>query len=452
MVKRSEQAGSQDDIVVKKTSGDGQNSIMVPLHSLLIPERNNEQKILEVTQKMTDLLMGEIGNWSHFNVHIKEEKKREEEMDSVMKEWKYIEKHKDLYKDVMKENRPPLTSPERCPRPLHSRDPTQEHQEIPQEDQVDGSSNRNPPERCSRPLYSQDSTQEHQEIPQEDQEAEVFDIKIKVKEEEEEEEIYVRENQLSMKEAEMMVTIIKEEPSLDVSTGGHHGWNTSDGHLMLSADYSQEDNGMAQYSKAVTQNIHRKLTPKVRSLDFLEGSNDKLHTIITNVQSSFHSAKKSPDPSNPEESSSKKLHPFQDCEKLFIKTQDLVAPQRIHNIKKPFSCTECEKCFMKKTHLIEHQRTHTGEKPFSCQECEKSFANKSDLVRHHRIHTGEKPFPCTECGKSFSEKVKLRIHQRVHTGEKPFSCPKCGKCFSDKGNCSRHMRTHIGEKVYSSSE
>ncbi|CAI9574081.1 unnamed protein product, partial [Staurois parvus] len=125
--------------------------------------------------------------------------------------------------------------PERCPRPLHSQDSTQEHQEIPQKDQsespikvevkeepyvmgddlykeeemppeikpeeeeedhakikeeevpikisTDGSSDKNPPERCPHPLYSRDSTQEDQEILQEDN---VIRVKVEVKVETEE--------------------------------------------------------------------------------------------------------------------------------------------------------------------------------------------------------------------------------------------------------------------------
>ncbi|KAM5141330.1 gastrula zinc finger protein XlCGF66.1-like [Mantella aurantiaca] len=103
----------EDKIVAKRTSKNGQKSIMVPLHSLLIPEINNEEKILEVTQKIADLLTGEGGKWNHLNIIIKEEIKdyEEEEEDRVMKERMCLG-HKDLYKNVMMEKRPPLTSPE----------------------------------------------------------------------------------------------------------------------------------------------------------------------------------------------------------------------------------------------------------------------------------------------------------------------------------------------------
>ncbi|XP_040177117.1 uncharacterized protein LOC120909418 isoform X2 [Rana temporaria] len=221
----------QDNIVVKKTSGDGQNPIMVPLLSLLVPERNNEQKILEVTQTIVGLLMEESGNWSKFKVRIKKEIKEEkEEEDVVIKEKECLEGHKDLYKDVMMENQPPLTSPDR-------------------------SSNGNPPERCPPPLYS---TQKVQTVPHHHQGEEVMGIKIVMKEEEE---TIVIDDQLPIKEDQMRVTVTKEESSLDGSIGGHRRWNTSEGRLLLSAHYNKDDNDTAHHSPGVsfvTQNIHHK--------------------------------------------------------------------------------------------------------------------------------------------------------------------------------------------------
>ncbi|KAM5126574.1 gastrula zinc finger protein XlCGF66.1-like [Mantella aurantiaca] len=77
-----------------------QVTIMVPPPHSLKPERNNTKKILEVIQKMIDVLTGEVPiRCQDVTVYFS------------MEEWEYLEGHKDLYKDVMMDNQPPLTSP-----------------------------------------------------------------------------------------------------------------------------------------------------------------------------------------------------------------------------------------------------------------------------------------------------------------------------------------------------
>ncbi|CAI9586715.1 unnamed protein product [Staurois parvus] len=160
----------------------------------------------------------------------------------------------------MMDNQPPLTSPdgsshgnppERCPRPLYSRDSTQEGHTIPHhhqsgilgddnidvkeeykeedeeygvmeefpkghKDMMEPPNTRNPPERCSRPLYSRDSTQEDHTIPHYYKGEDMIDIKVDVKVEEE---MYVRDDQQSMEEDGIKGTS-------KISTGGSLTLNT----------------------------------------------------------------------------------------------------------------------------------------------------------------------------------------------------------------------------------
>ncbi|PIO27806.1 hypothetical protein AB205_0123750, partial [Aquarana catesbeiana] len=118
------------------------------------------------------------GNLRDSKVEVKEEIKEEDDEDGVMEE-----EHKDLYQDTM----------------------------------VESSSYRNPPERCLRPLYSRDSTQEGHTIPYLHKSGDPIDIEFEVKSEEEER--YVRDDQQSMEEDGITGTFIEEDTPTEISTG-----------------------------------------------------------------------------------------------------------------------------------------------------------------------------------------------------------------------------------------
>ncbi|KAG9461430.1 hypothetical protein GDO78_016908, partial [Eleutherodactylus coqui] len=106
------QLTGEDYTVVRKTSSDGcwapvcdrwgrplSPTTGLPPHPL-IHEDINVQKILELTNKMIELLTGEVPiRCQDVAVYFS------------MEEWEYLEGHKDLYKEAMMETRQPLTSP-----------------------------------------------------------------------------------------------------------------------------------------------------------------------------------------------------------------------------------------------------------------------------------------------------------------------------------------------------
>ncbi|XP_063813836.1 gastrula zinc finger protein XlCGF26.1-like [Pseudophryne corroboree] len=401
-----------------------QSPITVPPPHSLIHERHNDQKILELTNKIIQLLTGEEGE--------------------------YIEEHSGLYKDVMMQNHRPLTS-------------------------LDGPSNRDTPERCPRPLYSQDCTEENHRIPQEDQGEDLTDVKVEVIEGEEE--TYVRGDQQCK----------EEEIPTDISTGGCSR-NISEDHLVLSPYWKTEDNIAQDYpgENPITPIIHPVArSADVSSIYHreysLDNSNIDKYIATLRVENIFPSSivttsitqntklithqsgvtDERPFPCSGNGSVPVSRHriyrgvkPFSCsvCGKCFPKKSTLVIHQRSHTGEKLFPCAECGKCFTYKSVLVSHKRLHTGEKPFACSECGKTFSAKSSLITHQRIHTGEKPFLCTECGKCFTHKSSLVTHQRTHTGEKPYSCLECGKCFTQKYDVVIHQRCHTGEKPFSCSE
>ncbi|KAM4034514.1 uncharacterized protein ACNLHF_021152 [Anomaloglossus baeobatrachus] len=450
--------------VVKKKSGEkvtpnshhfvsgGWSPITDPPPYSLLLKKYNDQKILDITNKMIELLTGEVPmRCQDVTVHFS------------LEEWEYLEGHMDLYKDVMMEDHQSVISkdgsskvdlPERCPSPLDSQDCLQQNNSVPLDHQVD---------------LAEDSLEEDHDVPQEEQvdamtmTENVVHVKVEVIDESEEEEMYLKLGQIK-----------EEEIPVDIDP-----------------DFKMEDNDFQDFAEENSSALNMFPVFPVSS-NAWEHSLDTLYAETPNedyIERKVYPCldcgkcyyKKGSLLIHQRIHTGEKLHTCKHCGRNFVYKANLIEHERLHAGEKPFSCSDCGKCFKQKSHYFKHRRSHTvvkkpfscsvcgkrfkdrwtldrherihtGEKPFSCSECGKSFTQKYSFLEHQKIHTGEKPFPCSKCGLRFTRKSKLARHERVHTGEKPFICTECGKCFALKTTLGKHQRVHTGEKPFPCSE
>ncbi|XP_072280703.1 uncharacterized protein [Pyxicephalus adspersus] len=300
-------------------------------------------------------------------------------------DWENVEGHEEVYRNITVENQPPLTSPDES---------------------------RNTPERCPHPLFSQDSTQEHQEIPQEDQDKNHIIYGIETREEAEdpyvmgddrckEEELPPEfstdpsgsESKVKDEDKEEAHVNIKEERiPIEISTVGSSNRNTL---KTCSSSLS---------SLELTQN-YDKIPQKEKDTNLVTIKQEE-----EKITRGDDPCKKEPNLS--EIGSDGRYKRCNTEEHPSVLSQDSDVPNNTQG-----------GTFLDRSSII---TVHLEMGMFPCSRCGERFNSRDELTAHQRSNHGPgRTYACPECGKSFTQKYVLRRHQAWHSGDTPFSCSVC---------------------------
>ncbi|XP_077111418.1 uncharacterized protein LOC143767189 isoform X2 [Ranitomeya variabilis] len=351
---------------------------MTTTHQSLIREKNNEQKILDLTNKIIELLTGEDEDCSENQI--------------------------DFYKEIKVEKCHSLKS-------------------------IDGS--RNLLLKCHSSLYPNGCAEDTKVVTEESQTSDLADVKVVVRSQIDKEDLYLKAGQ-RCKEEEIPTSISPDSENKD---------NMQDDYLSNPNVDSAFQNSIGSFSPSkhgeyfpsppymITHSTSHIGDQVYICSECGDSFNCKSHLVS---HQKIHTGKKQFVCSDCGKCFAYNSHlarhqiihtgekPFscENCGKSFTQKSYLVLHERCHTGEKPFSCSECGKCFARNASLCMHQRIHTGEKPYSCLDCGKSFSQRSYLLLHQTCHRGEKPFSCSDCGKCFTTNSYLAKHQRTHISDK----------------------------------
>ncbi|XP_073444454.1 gastrula zinc finger protein XlCGF66.1-like isoform X2 [Dendrobates tinctorius] len=389
-----------------------------PLPQSVIHEPNYKKKILDLTNKMIELLTGEVPiRCQDVGVYFS------------MEEWDYVEEHRETYKDIMMEDIQPLTSlgvfkddtneypSKKIKVELHDRNGTNPNIYTPTDN-----IHHDPPTPIREELVSCDG-RNLTESTQHDPFNHVKEKPVK----------YIG-GTLTYQNISTS-TSTKEQPSSCSGRNFKDHKNTPNSHTQ----YLFTHNGTKADIQGETVTNLTNYTQQCLSHDSKEPASCSGGNHLLNTQ--HQSANGDEGPSLPE-----------------IQT-------RTNNICVQYSCSECKKCFLSMDELVAHQGIHLAEKLLqtgtmavvtfpaeppvkhnllTCTKCGRAFYTKSSLAVHMKIHWGKKNemFKCILCEKCFPCTSKLQLHMRRHFGNRPYACSTCGERFMRTCDLCKHQRIH----------